>query len=128
MRERFFKSIVHIQSNNKTGLIGRHHMAQAGLEKLYYWIFKAEKKHPNETPTKITDINKYLNIGEQQALLRFNNLKGFYKTLKTGTQRYAGAITTIRMILYTLKNTFKIDLETKKRSSTNQHLVNEMTL
>jgi hypothetical protein len=31
-------------------------MAQAGLEKLYYWIFKAEKNIPTR-PTKITDIN-----------------------------------------------------------------------
>jgi hypothetical protein len=46
MRVRILKSIVHwyIQSNNKTGLIeGAIIMAQAGLEKLYYWIFKAEK-------------------------------------------------------------------------------------
>jgi hypothetical protein len=40
-------------------------MAQAGLES--YIHIKQKKKHPNETPTKITDINKYLNIGEQQA-------------------------------------------------------------
>jgi hypothetical protein len=55
-------------------------MAQAGLEKLYYGYLK-QKKHPNETQ-KLRILIKYLNIGEQQALLRFNNLKGFYKTLK----------------------------------------------
>jgi hypothetical protein len=55
-------------------------MAQAGLEKLYYWIFKAEKTSQRDSP-KLRILIKYLNI-EQQALLRFNNLKGFYKNIE----------------------------------------------
>jgi hypothetical protein len=49
-------------------------MAQAGLEKLYYWIFKAEKTSQRDSQ-KLRILIKYLNIGEQQALLRFNNFK-----------------------------------------------------
>jgi hypothetical protein len=59
---------IGIQSNNKTGLIeGAIIMAQAGLEKLYYWIFKAEKTSQRDSQ-KLRILIKYLNIGEQQAL------------------------------------------------------------
>jgi L-fucose isomerase-like protein len=80
MRVNFLKSIVHwyIQSNNKTGLIGRHHYGTSRIRKVILWIFKAEKTSQRDSQ-KLRILIKYLNIGEQQALLRFNNLKGFYK-------------------------------------------------
>jgi hypothetical protein len=34
-------------------------MAQAGLEKLYYWIFKAEKNIPDSTKLRILIKSKY---------------------------------------------------------------------
>jgi hypothetical protein len=128
----FLKSIVHwyIQSNNKTGLIeGAIIMAQAGLEKLYYWIFSAEKKHPNDTPQKLRILIKYLNIDEQEALLRFSNLKGFYRNIEKQEHRdIAGAITTIRNDVIHPKETFKIDLETKKEALQISIWLIEMTL
>ncbi len=113
----FLKTIVHwyIESNNKAGLLdGAIIMAQAGLEKLYYWIFRQEKNHPNNTPQKLRKLITHLNIDEYEALLRFNNLKEFYKNIEKAEHKdIAGAITTIRNDIIHPNETFKIDLQTK---------------
>ncbi len=113
----FLTSIIHwyIESNNQAGLIdGSIIMAQAGLEKLYYWIFRQEKNHPNDTPEKLRKLIKHLNIDEVGAILRFNNLKDFYINIKKTEHRdIAGAITTIRNDIMHPKETFKITPETK---------------
>lgn len=113
----FLKSIVHwyTESNNKSGLLeGAIIMAQAGLEKLYYWTFREEKKHPKDTPQKLRKLIKHLNINENEALLRFEFLKEFHRNIiKEEHKDIAGAITTVRNDIIHPKENFKIEAQTK---------------
>jgi hypothetical protein len=116
----FLKSITHwyIQSNNKAGLLeGSIIMAQAGLEKLYYWT-STEEKHPKQTPLKLRILTKHLYLKDFEVLSNYVNLYEFSKIyIKNPEHRdIAGIITTIRNNIIHPIETIKINLQTKSEA------------
>lgn len=113
----FLKSIIHwyTQSNNKAGLLeGSIIMAQAGLEKLYYWTNGEEENHPNNTAPKLRKLIKYLNINDFEVISRFNNLNEFSQiNIDTKYRDIPGAITTIRNDIIHPVESVKINSQTK---------------
>lgn len=116
----FLKSIIHwyTQSNNKAGLLeGAIIMAQAGLEKLYYWTSK-EENHPENTPQKLRKLTKYLHIKDFEVLSNYTNLNEFSQIHieKYKHRDIAGIITTIRNnIIHPIK-TVTINSQTKNEA------------
>jgi hypothetical protein len=116
----FLKSIIHwyTQSNNKAGLLeGAIIMAQAGLEKLYYWTAKAEN-HPENTPQKLRKLTKYLQIKDFEVLSNYTNLNEFSQIYieKDNHRDVAGIITTIRNNIIHPIETVKINSQTKSEA------------
>lgn len=116
----FLKSIIHwyTQSNNKAGLLeGAIIMAQAGLEKLYFWTSK-EENDPENTPQKLRKLTKYLLIKDFEVLSNYTNLNEFSQIHieKHKHRDIAGIITTIRNNIIHPKETIKINSQTKNEA------------
>ena len=116
----FLKSIIHwyTQSNNKAGLLeGSIIMAQAGLEKLYFWTSK-EENDPENTPQKLRKLTKYLHIKDFEVLSNYITLNEFSRIhIKKHKHRdIAGIITTIRNNIIHPKETIEINSQTKNEA------------
>lgn len=113
----FLTSIIHwyTESNNQAGLIeGSIIMAQAGLEQLYYWT-TSNTKHPNNTPSKLRSLIKYLNLKNSGIPENYKNLKLFAHTYIEDPEYrdIPGIITTIRNNIVHPIEKIKISLEIK---------------
>jgi hypothetical protein len=92
-------------------------MAQAGLEKLYYWTSK-EENHPENTPQKLRKLTKYLHIKDFEVLSNYTNLNEFSQIYieKDNHRDVAGIITTIRNNIIHPIETVKINSQTKSEA------------
>ena len=128
----FLKTVIHwyLQANNNAGLLeGSIIMAQAGLEKIYHWIFKLESKATNSAPQKLRDLIKYLALDENEVHLRHPNIKKYYENIENKKHRdIAGVITSVRNDLIHPKESFITSIDTKREVLQISLWLIEMTL